>query len=225
MTQFFETAPAILAMGALIGCGCFAAGAFTLAAIERAKRSSNRHSKTEARSLAMLTVLALDDFVGASYTAVHDSPEFNPVNEGEFAFHTPDPVLALPKDADWSLLGDQLPDEIIWLSSRIKNLSYALDSLDLSGPGYDSFFERRQQGYSELASKALDIIDRLLEEYDLHLPAKPEYYRQRAGFAAILQRGVENSLRTNKASIVSSGSNITQLFPKTGGEASEWPGG
>jgi hypothetical protein len=219
LTQFFETTQAIMAIGALIGCACFAVGAFTLAAIERTKRSRNRHSRTEARSLAMLTALALDDFIGASYAAVHDSPEFNPMDDGEFAFHTPDPVFTLPKDADWSLFDDQLSDEIMWLSNRIKNLAYALDSLDLSGPGYDSFFERRQRGYSELASKALDIIDRLLEEFDLNLPAKPEYYRQREGFAAILQRGVESNHRAIKAAIVSNGSNITQLFPKTGVEA------
>ncbi len=219
MTQFFETTPAILAFGALIGGGCFAAGTFTLTAMQRIGQWSNRNSKAEARSLAMLIVLALDDFVGASYAAVHDIAEFNPMNEGEFAFHTPDPVFVLPGDADLAVLGEELSDEILWLSNRQKNLSHALDSLDLSSPGYDRFFERRQQGYSELASTAIDLIDRLLREFDLRLPAKPEYYRQREGFAAILQSGNESGRHSKSVPLVSNGSNITQLFPKTGEEA------
>ena len=56
----------------------------------------------------MLTALALDDFVGAAYAAVHDTPEFNPANEGEFVFHTPEPVLVLPQAQDLSLLGEEL---------------------------------------------------------------------------------------------------------------------
>ncbi|MDM9621950.1 hypothetical protein A6U87_20640 [Rhizobium sp. AC44/96] len=216
MTQFFETTQVIMAMGAVIGCGSFAAGALTLAAIQGAR---SRGSGAGARSLAMLTVLALDDFVGASYAAVHDSPAFNPMDEGEFAFHALEPVFALPRDADWALFGDELSDEIMWLSNRVSNLSHALDSLDLASPGYDRFFERRQQGYAELASKALDLIDRLLGEFDLHLPAKPDYYRQREGFAAILKTGGETNLRTKKVALMSNGSNITQLFPKTGEEA------
>lgn len=167
----------------------------------------------------MLTALALDDFVGASYAAVHDNPEFNPMDEGEFAFHTPDPVFVLPKDVNWALFGDELSDEIMWLANRVSNLSYALDSLDLASPDYNGFFERRQQGYSELASTAIDLIDKLLEDFDLHLPAKPEYYRQREGFAAILKTGGESSPRVKKVSLVSNGSNITQLFPRTGEEA------
>ncbi len=219
MTQFFETTQAIIAIGAVIGCGSFAAGAFTLPAIQKMKGASSRGSRAEARSLAMLTILALDDFVGASYAAVHDSPEFNPMDEGEFAFHAPDPVFALPKDADWAVLGDELSDEIMWLSNRVTNLSYALDSLDLGSPDYDRFFERRQQGYAQLASKALDLLERLLGEFDLHLPAKPEFYRQREGFAAILKTGGETNLRMKKVALASTGSNITQLFPKTVEEA------
>nr|WP_246799104.1 hypothetical protein [Rhizobium leguminosarum] len=169
----------------------------------------------------MLTVLALDDFVGASYAAINDTPEFNPMDDGEFAFHVPDPRLSLPQDADWDLLGSEMSHEILWLSNRVKNLSNALDSLDLSMPGFDSFFERRQEGYAGLAAEAMDIIERLLEEFDLTLPAKPEYYRQREGFAAAIQSaGERNSGRRNSGAVVqSNGSNVLQLFPKTGEDA------
>ncbi|MGO7748590.1 hypothetical protein ACC677_38280, partial [Rhizobium ruizarguesonis] len=55
----------------------------------------------------------------------------------------------------------------------------ALDSLDLSRPGFDGFFEKRQEGYSGLAAEAMDLIERMLEEFGLTLPTKPDYYRQR----------------------------------------------
>ena len=89
MTQFFETTQGIMAMGALIGAGGLAAGSLLPIVIRLAKSGINRRPKAEVRNLAMLTVLALDDFVGASYAAVHDMPEFNPMDEGQFAFHVP----------------------------------------------------------------------------------------------------------------------------------------
>ncbi|NKL21806.1 hypothetical protein [Rhizobium leguminosarum] len=221
MTQFFESTQGIMAMGALIGASCFAAGSFFPNVVRIATAGLQRRPKAKARSLAMLTVLALDDFVGASYAAINDTPEFNPMDDGEFAFHVPDPRLSLPQDADWDLLGSEMSHEILWLSNRVKNLSNALDSLDLSMPGFDSFFERRQEGYAGLAAEAMDIIERLLEEFDLTLPAKPEYYRQREGFAAAIQSaGERNSGRRNSGAVVqSNGSNVLQLFPKTGEDA------
>jgi hypothetical protein len=140
------------------------------------------------------------------------------MDEGEFAFHAPEPVFVLPKDADWAVFGEELSDEIMWLSNRASNLAYALDSLDLASADYDRFFERRQQGYADLARRALDLIDRLLGEFDLHLPAKPDYYHQREGFAAILKTSGTSNPHMKKVALMSNGSNITQLFPKTGEE-------
>ncbi|MBY5905436.1 hypothetical protein HFO88_34845 [Rhizobium leguminosarum] len=88
--------------------------------------------------------------VGASYAAVRDIPEFNPMDEGEFAFHVPDPILSPPKDAR---------------------------------PGFDGFFEKRQEGYAGLAAEAMDLIERMFEKFGLTLPTKPDYYRQREGIA------------------------------------------
>ncbi|MHC2485529.1 hypothetical protein [Rhizobium leguminosarum] len=221
MTQFFETTQGIMGMGALIAAGGLTAGACIPAVIQLARKQINRRPRSEARNLAMMTVLALDDFVGAGYAAVRDIPEFNPMDEGEFAFHVPDPVLSLPKDADWKLFPTELSDEILWLSNRVKNLNYALDSLDLSKPGFDGFFKKRQEGYAGLAAEAMDLIERMLEKFGLTLPTKPDYYRQREGLAsAILSVGERSSGRRTTATVTqSNGSNVLQLFPKTGDEA------
>ncbi|MBC2808178.1 hypothetical protein ELI54_30945 (plasmid) [Rhizobium ruizarguesonis] len=221
MTQFFETTQGIMAMGALIAAGGFTVGACFPTVIQLARKQINRRPRSEARNLAMMTVLALDDFVGASYAAVRDTPEFNPMDEGEFAFHVPDPVLSLPKDADWKLFTTELSDEILWLSNRVKNLNYALDSLDLSRPGFDGFFEKRQEGYAGLAAEAMDLIERMLEEFGLTLPTKPDYYRQREGLVSAIQSVGERSSGRRATGTVtqSNGSNVLQLFPKTGDEA------
>ncbi|MBY3183148.1 hypothetical protein RWK44_13220 [Rhizobium sp. 25PS6] len=221
MTQFFETTQGIMAMGAFIGAGGLAAGSLLPIVIRLAKSGINRRPKAEVRNLAMLTVLALDDFVGASYAAVHDMPEFNPMDEGQFAFHVPDPTLALPQDANWALFNPELVEEILWLSNRVKTLSYALDSLDLSRPGYDGFFERRQEGYAGLAAEAMDIIERMLEEFDITLPAKPDYYRRREGLVSAVQKAGENSSQRPKARTLAhpGGSNVLQLFPKANDDA------
>ena len=148
-------------------------------------------------------------------------PEFNPMDEGQFAFHVPDPTLALPREANWGLFNTELSEEILWLSNRVKTLSYALDSLDLSRPGYDGFFERRQEGYAGLAAEAMDIIERMLEEFDLTLPGKPDYYRQREGLVSAVQKAGENNSQRPKARTVAhpSGSNVLQLFPKANDDA------
>lgn len=221
MTQFFETTQGIMAMGAFIGAGGLAAGSLLPIVIRLAKSGIDRRPKAEARNLAMMTVLTLDDFVGASYAAVHDMPEFNPMDEGEFAFHVPDPTLALPQGVNWGLLDPELSEEILWLSNRVKTLSYALDSLNLSKPGYDGFFERRQEGYAGLAAEAMDIIERMLVEFDLTLPAKPDYYRQREGLVSAIQKAGENNPLRRKAGTLahSNGSNVLQLFPTANEDA------
>ncbi|MDR9772753.1 hypothetical protein RJJ65_08795 [Rhizobium hidalgonense] len=220
MTQFFETTQGIMVVGAMIGAGCFAAGIILPGALRWLNAERARNPKRDGRSAAMLTALALDDFVGAAYAAVHDTPEFNPANEGEFVFHTPDPVLVLPRAEDLNLLGEALFNETLWLSNRVTNLGNALDNLDLSSPGFDSFFERRQEGYAVLAAKAMDLIERLLADFDLSLPEKPDYYRQREGFASVVQAAGERETRAKKVAsrVQIPGSNVTQLFSKTGEE-------
>jgi hypothetical protein len=217
LTQFLETTQGIMLIGAIIGAGGFAAGLIVPNALQWANGARRRDEKVAARRSAMLIVLALDDFVGAAYAAANDEPEFNPANEGEFVFHTPDPVFLVPSAQDLTLLGDEFFNETLWLANRVANLGNALDSLDLSSPGFDSFFERRQEGYAVLAAKAMDLVDRICAEFELHLPEKPDYYHQREGLASVVQLAGERRSRAKKISspLPANGSNVTLLFPKS----------
>lgn len=218
MQQFFETSQGLLAIGAILGAGCVTLGTLVPSFMSLLSR---RRSATGERSAAMQAVLALDDFVGSSYAAVHDTPEFNPVNEGEFVFHTPDPVLALPSPDRLELLDEELAEEIMWLGNRVLNLGHALDALDLSARNFDGFFERRKEGYAVLAAQAMDLIDRLIAEHGLRMPEKPDYYRQREGFVRVLQDSGESrqSTQTARHAVKTPGSNVTQLFPKASEDA------
>jgi hypothetical protein len=215
LSQIFETSQGFVIIGAALGVAGVAIGSLLPALWSSISRRSR--PKAEARSAAMLALLALDDFVGASYAAVHDTPEFNPSNEGEFVFHTADPSLALPAASQLSLLGET-GEEIMWLGNRVTNLGNALDSLDLSARNFSGFFERRQEGYSVLAAKAMDLIDSLIAEFELKMPDKPDYYRQREGFVEILQSAGErqDKRKTVMATPTSNGSNVTRLFPRAG---------
>lgn len=218
MTDFFGTTQGIMTLGALIGAGSFALGANSRAIIKLGGvlLKPGQRDK-DARNLAMLTVLALDDFVGASYAAIHDKPEFNPADEIEFAFHVPEPVLVLPKDANWQLLGDELGDQVMWLTNRAANLENALASLDLAKGDHDGFFERRVEGYARLAASAMDLIACISDRFQLTLPEKPEYYRQAEGLSKVLRDVESVGQRKTEASRGGEGEagNVTQLFPKT----------
>jgi hypothetical protein len=217
-TVIRSTTQGIMSFGALIGAGGFALGVASQAFTGWVwARSKARPEKSDRRNLAMVTLLALDDYVGACYGAVHDTPEFNQDDHVEFAFHSQEPVLALPKDVDWRLLGDDLGEAVMWFSNRVANLENALDSLDLSKHAYDGFFERRLEGYSRLAATAMDLIARIEIEFDLKLPHKPDYYHQDQGFLAIL-RDVDKlkAREVGKPTSTQTGaSNVTPLFPKT----------
>lgn len=216
MTDFFSTTQGIITLGALIGAGSFALGATSHPVGNLVKFLNPGQKQKDARSLAMLTVLALDDYVGACYAAVHDRPEFNPADQVEFAFHLPEPVLSLPKDANWQLLGADTGEEIMWFSNRVANLENALESLDLSKIDHDGFFERRVEGYARLAARAMDLIARVSDEFDLIMPDKPDFYRQAEGLSRILRDAESATARKTEAVRNQPGSAIvTPLFPRT----------
>lgn len=216
MNEIFSTTEGLIVMGALIGAGGFALGASqTIATVGTRILRPGRRNR-DARSLAMLAVLALDDYVGASYAAVHDVPEFNPADPEEFVFHVPEPVLVLPKDVDWQLLGRDLGDDVLWFSNRASNLENALESLDLSRSDHDGFFERRIEGYSRLAARAMDLIARICGEFELTMPEKPDYYQQAERLSKILRNVESIAARKSQPSGISPSeeTNVTPLFPK-----------
>lgn len=215
MIDFFSTTQGFMTLGALIGAGSFALGAASGSLGKMTDLFRPGHKSRNARNVAMLTVLALDDYVGACYAAVHDKPEFNPADQVEFAFHLPEPVLSLPKDVEWRSLGADLGEDILWFSNRVRNHENALESLDLARKDHDGFFERRVEGYARLAARAMDLIARISTEFDLTLPEKPDYYKQAEGLARIL-RGVESASADQSLTKASTEiTNVTPLFPKT----------
>ncbi|MFN7022968.1 MAG: hypothetical protein ACK4QP_00285 [Pseudorhizobium sp.] len=217
MTDFFSTTHGLITLGALLGAGGFALGSASRSIDKLAGFLRPSRSRQDARGLAMLTVLALDDYVGSCYAAVHDLPEFNPADAEEFAFHLPEPVLALPANLDGRLLGTELAEDLMWFSNRVSNLENALESLDLSRNDHEGFFERRMEGYALIAARAMDLIARICDQFDLSLPDKPDYYRQAEGLSKIL-RNVE-SLTKRRSTAPAAGeagtNNVTPLFPKT----------
>ncbi|MFN7024733.1 MAG: hypothetical protein ACK4QP_09470 [Pseudorhizobium sp.] len=217
MTDFFSTTQGLVTLGALLGAGGFALGSASWSVGKLAGFLRTSRSRHDARGLAMLTVLALDDYVGACYAAVHDLPEFNPTDPEEFAFHLPEPVLALPANLDRRLLGAELAEDLMWFSNRVSNLENALESLDLSRHDHDGFFERRMEGYARIAARAMDLIARICDEFDLSLPDKPHYYRQAEGLSKILRSMESDTKRRSTAPAAGEAgtNNVTPLFPKT----------
>jgi hypothetical protein len=212
--DFFGTTQGFVTIGAFIGAGSFALGSASRSIDRLGQFFRPGQANIKARNLAMLTVLALDDYVGACYAAVHDKPEFNPADQVEFAFHLPEPVLALPKEAEWQSLGADLGEEIMWFSNRVANHENALESLDLAKYDHDGFFERRIEGYARLAARAMDLIARIGSDFDLTMPEKPDYYRQADGLAKIL-RGLDSATARKSQPPATGTTNVTPLFPKT----------
>ena len=216
MMQFFETTQGTMILSSLIASTCVLLGFLgaSLLGISRRKRAINRNRSTDKRDLAMRTILALDDFVGAAYAAVHDTPEFIPDDSGQFVFHTDDPLLVLPKNVDWKVFGTDLADEIQWLPNRIQNVNDGLDALDLSDPGFSDFFQHRQEDFSRLGLEAIYLIDRLCVASGVKRPVRPAYYHPEAGFRKKIGEieAFWRRRRGSEAAVPTDGSNVTPLF-------------
>jgi hypothetical protein len=171
----------------------------------------------EARQLAVRSVIALDDFVGACQAAVNDIAEFNPADPTEFVFHAEDPRLFLPRDAEWSVMKADIAEQLLWMPNRIRNVLDGLDSLDIVPPGFDDLFERREEDFSRLGIHALDLIETISSEYALPKPERPSYYNPRQDFQGRIDRILGARSRRRQAGFVlgdDDESNITPLFPK-----------
>ncbi|CDM62200.1 putative membrane protein (plasmid) [Rhizobium favelukesii] len=172
----------------------------------------------DARDLAMRIVLILDDFVGSSHAAAMDFPEIDLNEPSNFFLHSDNPVLLLPKDANWTLLGRELSDEIRWLPNRLRNVLDALESIEIDPPDFNDLFEHRQEDFARLGLRAMDLIERLCSEYGLPLPERPAYFDPRKGLVAKLREMEEFwKRRVQSAERVPSGaSNITPIFGRNG---------
>ncbi len=167
-----------------------------------------------ARDLAMQSVLVIDDFVGACYQAAHDFPEYEVDEPENFFLHADDPVLLLPKDADWTLLLRELSDEIRWLPNRLRNVHDALESIEIEPPEFNDLFEHRQEDFARLGLRAMDLIDRICAAYQLPPPSRPRYYDPRKDFNAKI-REMDDFWRRRAESarqVPEELSNVTPIF-------------
>ena len=107
------------------------------------------------------------------------------------------------------------------MPSRVRNVSDALESLDISPPDFDDFFERRQEGFASLGLRALDLIEKLCAAYELTPPQRPSYYRPRDGFAAkVAQMNALWGRRLQaQRNLPKESSNVTPLFGTARDEA------
>jgi hypothetical protein len=167
-----------------------------------------------ARDLAMQSVLAIDDFVGACYIAAHDFPEYDIDEPENFFFHADDPVLVLPKDADWSLIDRELSDEIRWLPNRLRNVRDALESIEIEPPEFNDLFEHRQDDYARLGLRGMDLVERICAKYQLPLPTRPDYYDPRTDFVSKIREMDEFWRRRAQSAkqVPDEPSNVTSLF-------------
>lgn len=195
-----------------------ATGSLTALFYLKSREKQRSESAEQARDLAFRVVLALDDMVGGCYAAATDFPDINPDDPADLVFHAPDPTVTLPADVNWSLLTRELADDIRWLPNRLRNMIDGLDSIEIDPPDYNDLFERRQEGYSRLGLRAMDLIEKICARYDVPLPDRPDFYDPRKSFESKLQE--MNNLwqrRAESARQVPAGrTNVTSLF---GGDA------
>lgn len=174
-------------------------------------------SAVEARQLAVRTIIALDEFVGACHAAVSDNPEFNPADPLEFAFHVEDPRLSLPRDVEWGMLQPDLVEQLMWMRNRVRNVLDGLDSLDIASPAFGDLFERREEDFSRLGIRALDLIETIRSKYKLQNPERPSYYDPRSDFQGRIDRISEARRRRKAGKVAETGeaTNVTPLFSTT----------
>ncbi|KRB49243.1 hypothetical protein ASE04_18930 [Rhizobium sp. Root708] len=206
---------------ALLLLAGFAVAAVSIGVVVWVVRGIDRTRVTQhgdaARDLAMQSVLAIDDFVGACYIVAHDFPEYDVDEPENFFLHADDPVLLLPKDADWSLLDRELSDEIRWLPNRLRNVRDALESIDIEPPQFNDLFEHRQDDYARLGLRGMDLVERICTTYQLPLPTRPDYYNPRKGFVSKIREMDEFWRRRVQSAgqVRDEPSNVTPLFGRT----------
>jgi hypothetical protein len=225
LQDLLNTTPVILLVGAVIGFVGMVLGIVLVRTTGHAPvaKTNFAHSKIASRNHAMRAVLALDDFVGACYAAVEDMPEFNPTDPGDFLLHTDEPSLVWPADVDWTTLGPDLADDLMWFPNRVRNVMDALESLDITPPTFSNFFEHRREEFSRLGLRALALIDKLTNAYNLEQLERPAYYRPKELFNAKLALAAAFWARRNRSISTDEETNITRLFPASRAVPSQSP--
>lgn len=180
MLEFWKSDIGKVALGGLIAV----VGQLTatlLAWLKEARFAATKQRK-DAEYLAMRLVLVLDALVAACYNAVHDP--LTEDSEGITENTVADPTLTLPADGDYKALPRSLMFELLSMPNKLDGIKEGLASTaDFSfPPHYSEYYEYREEHWSKLGLKALDLIDALCREYKIPLPERPEHYTPRESF-------------------------------------------
>lgn len=196
MLEFWKSDVGKVALGgaiALVG----QLTATLLAWLKEARFAATKKRK-DAEYLAMRLVLVLDALVGACYNAVHDP--LTQDSEGIFENTVPDPTLTLPVDGDYKALPRSLMYELLSMPNRLDGIKEGLAATaDFSfPPDYSEYYEYREEHWSNLGLKALDLIDALCRQYKIPLPERPEHYTPRESFRAVVTKIQETQRERNE---------------------------
>jgi hypothetical protein len=160
----------------------------TLVAWLKEARFAAAKKRKDAEYLAMRLVLVLDTLVGACYNAVHDplSEDSEGVTESTVA----DPTLTLPADGDYKALPRRLMYELLSMPNKLDGIKEGLSATaDFSfPPDYSEYYEYREEHWSKLGLKALDLIDALCWQYKIPLPERPAHYTPRESFQEVVSK-------------------------------------
>lgn len=184
MWEFFKSDVGKVALGGLIAV----VGQLVVTLIAWGKEVwfDRSKKKKEAEYLAMRLMLVFDEFTNDCFNAVHDP--LTEDQEGCTHSTVDDPMLTLPSDGDYKALPRRLMFEIMSMPNRVDSLKEGLSSAaEFSGPpDYTEFFEYREEHWSKLGLKALDLVDALCHQYKIPPPERTEYYTPRASFEKVL---------------------------------------
>lgn len=160
----------------------------TLVAWLKEARFAATKKRKDAEYLAMRLVLVLDTLVGACYSAVHDP--LTQDRDGISENTVDDPTLTLPADGDYKALPRSLMYELLSMPNKLDGIKEGLAATaDFSfPPDYPEYYEYREEHWSRLGLKALDLIDALCRQYQIPLPERPEHYTPNESFREVIAK-------------------------------------
>ncbi|NOJ44725.1 hypothetical protein [Bradyrhizobium archetypum] len=200
MLEFWQSDVGRVALGGAIAViGQLTA---TLVAWAKEARFAATKNRKDAEYLAMRLVLVLDTLVGACYSAVHDPLMQD--GEGFLESTVSDPTLTLPADGDYKALPRSLMYEVLSMPNRLDGIKEGLAATaeDSFPPDYWEYYEYREEHWSKLGLKALDLIDALCHQYKIPRPERPEHYLPKESFQEVVAKIQEAQRERNERNAV-----------------------
>ncbi|WP_022722784.1 hypothetical protein [Rhodopseudomonas sp. B29] len=159
----------------------------TLLAWLKEARFAAKKKQEDAEYLAMRLVLILDTLVSACYKAVYDP--LQPDSDGYQESTVPDPTLTLP-EGDYKALPRRLMYEILSIPNKLEGIKEGLAATaeDSYPPDFFEYYEYREEHYSRLGLKGLELVDTLCQQYKIPPPERPEHYTPRASFNEMIAK-------------------------------------